>query len=62
MYTDNSGVWTKLGTNLPNAVSFDLEYNAADDVLLVSTFGRGAWTIPNVTTELFGPPPAIVVG
>ena len=38
-------IWNKLGTGLPNALVADLDYNAADDVLLAGTLGRGAWTI-----------------
>jgi hypothetical protein len=41
-------VWNKLGIGLPNALVADLDYNAADDVLLVGTLGRGAWTITNL--------------
>ena len=37
--------WSRLGTNLPNALVSDLSYEPVDDVLLAGTFGRGAWTI-----------------
>jgi hypothetical protein len=37
--------WNKLGAGLPNAPVWDLDYDAADDVLLAGTLGRGAWTI-----------------
>jgi uncharacterized repeat protein (TIGR01451 family) len=40
--------WEKLGTGLPNAVVWDLDYDVADDVLLAGTLGRGAWTITNL--------------
>jgi hypothetical protein len=40
--------WSKLGTGLPNALVADLDYDAADDVLLAGTLGRGAWTITNL--------------
>jgi uncharacterized repeat protein (TIGR01451 family) len=40
--------WEKLGTGLPNALAFDLDYDVADDVLLAGTLGRGAWTIGNL--------------
>jgi uncharacterized repeat protein (TIGR01451 family) len=40
--------WEKLGTGLPNALVFDLDYDVADDVLLAGTLGRGAWTISNL--------------
>jgi ligand-binding sensor domain-containing protein len=40
--------WNKLGIGLPNAPVADLDYDAADDVLLAGTLGRGAWTIGNL--------------
>ncbi len=40
--------WEKLGTGLPNAVVWDLDYDVADDVLLAGTLGRAAWTITNL--------------
>jgi len=39
------GRWVQFGPNLPNALAFDLHYDAGDDVLLVGTMGRGAWTV-----------------
>ena len=48
----NYSVWTKLGTGLPNVPVFDLEYDAADDVLVAGTLGRGAWTMPNVSDSI----------
>ena len=46
--------WSKVGTNLPNAPVFDMEYNQADDVLVVGTFGRGAWLVPVASSQVFG--------
>jgi len=43
-----SPYWTRLGNNLPNLVVSDLRYNAADDVLVASTFGRSAWKMSDV--------------
>ncbi len=37
-------VWAELGPELPNAQVFDMEYDAADEILLVGTLGRGAYT------------------
>ncbi len=45
----NPGVWTKIGTNLPNVLVFDLDYNAAQDLLTVGTLGRGAWIVQNAS-------------
>ncbi len=49
-----STTWTEVGSNLPNAVVFDLIYNAADDVLLAGTMGRGAWTMHAAAASLAG--------
>lgn len=51
MISDDPGHWTEFG-DLPNAVVFDLEYNATDDLLLAGTFGRGAWTVPGASAIL----------
>ena len=45
--------WERLGPGLPNVMATDLVYNAPDDVLLVSTFGRGAWKVRNARQTLF---------
>ncbi|MDP6634998.1 MAG: right-handed parallel beta-helix repeat-containing protein [Phycisphaerae bacterium] len=41
-----AGQWLELDSSLPNALVFDLDYDATDNVLLAGTIGRGAWTIP----------------
>jgi len=46
--TSGFTTWEKLGTGLPNAVVWDLDYDVADDVLLAGTLGRGSWTIGNL--------------
>ncbi|MDP1749882.1 MAG: autotransporter domain-containing protein [Reyranella sp.] len=38
------------GASLPNAIVYQLGYNPAADVLAVSSFGRGAWLLYDVTT------------
>jgi len=43
------GGWAELDTSLPNAIAFELDYDPADDVLLVGTLGRGAWTLANAS-------------
>ncbi len=40
----NFNTWARLGTNLPIAAVYDLEYDGADEILLATTMGRGAWT------------------
>ncbi len=44
------GAWTEVGSNLPNALVYDMRYNATDDILAVGTLGRGAWTLPNASS------------
>ena len=46
------GTWTQLGNGLPSVVTYDMEYDATDDVLVVGTLGRGAWSLSNVSTFL----------
>jgi hypothetical protein len=47
-----TSVWTEFGANIPNLVATDLLYDATDDVLIVGTYGRGAWTLANASTEI----------
>ena len=44
------GTWFKLGSGLPNAPVWDLDYDEVDDVLVAGTLGRGAWTLANAST------------
>jgi hypothetical protein len=51
---DNLGVWTQVGSNLPATVVSDLDYLAPrpdaqgkTDMLVASTYGRGAWSVDN---------------
>jgi len=37
--------WSPLGTGLPIALIFRLQYSAADKVLLAATLGRGTWKL-----------------
>ncbi len=37
--------WTEIGTGLPNAPVWDMEWDSADEKLVVGTLGRGAWTL-----------------
>lgn len=47
--TDSLGTWIRLGSDLPNVLVYDLDYDATDDVLAAGTLGRGAWTLGDVT-------------
>jgi len=49
-FESDFGTWFELGTNLPNAPVWDLDYDATDDVLVAGTLGRGAWTVADVST------------
>ena len=41
--------WAKLTGTLPNAVAYHLDYDSVDDILLVATLGRGAWTMSHAS-------------
>ncbi|HYR29674.1 MAG TPA: proprotein convertase P-domain-containing protein, partial [Thermoanaerobaculia bacterium] len=51
MATNNVGVWNQFGTGMTNAIVYDLEYDALDDVLVASTLGRGAWKLGTVASS-----------
>ena len=55
MITNNPDVWTEYGAFIPNATTYDLDYNATDDVLIAGLFGRGAWEIDNASDTLAVP-------
>ncbi len=45
MVVSAPGVWSELGaSSLPNAQVWELHYNAANDLLVAGTMGRGSWT------------------
>jgi hypothetical protein len=48
--------WEPLGEGLPKAPVLRLDYSSADNILLVGTWGRGAWTL-----NLSGGPPVDVM-
>jgi hypothetical protein len=48
MAVANRGVWTRIGSNLPNASVYDLVYDAPNDRLYVATAGRGVWSVSNI--------------
>lgn len=60
MATDNPGVWNQFGTGMSNAPVWDLDYDAADDMLAAATMGRGVWTLTPVSD--LGPVPSISIG
>lgn len=44
-FSSNLGTWNRLGTSLPNAVVYDMQYNGTDRVLIVGTMGRSAFLL-----------------
>ncbi|HEY0372025.1 MAG TPA: hypothetical protein VGD79_08480, partial [Thermoanaerobaculia bacterium] len=46
--TSSPTVWNQLGSGLPNALVWDLDYDPLDDVLIASTLGRSAWKLSPV--------------
>ncbi len=46
------GQWQLVGTNLPNVPVYDMDYDQADDVLVVGTLGRGAWLVSGFTAQV----------
>ncbi len=42
--------WRAFGQGLPNALIFKMNYDSLDDVLAVSSIGRGAWLLYDVTS------------
>lgn len=53
---DGYSVWNKL-EGLPEVAVFDLDYDAADDVLVAGTMGRGDWMMNNPLEPLCSVPP-----
>lgn len=54
---DATGTWASLmGTDMPEAYVSEIQYDLADDILVVATLGRGVWTLPNAS-QLFAPVP-----
>lgn len=46
--------WSELGTGLPNVLAYDIDYDPSDDLLVVGTLGRGAWTLSDTSVEING--------
>lgn len=56
------GAWASLGSGLPNAQVWDLDYDATGDVLVAGTLGRGAWKLSSVSSDLSAVPTTTVPG
>lgn len=46
--------WGLVGTDLPIAYVWDMDYDAADNVLVVGTLGRGAWKFSDARSIIVG--------
>ncbi len=40
------GTWYRVGNGMPNALAYELDYDASDDVLIAGTMGRGSGNSP----------------
>jgi hypothetical protein len=47
-------VWAGFGQGMPNVVPRGLSYNAAQDLLVAGTMGRGVWSLANASTVVTG--------
>lgn len=54
--------WNTFGPNLPNAIAYDMRYDSGDDLLVVGTLGRGAWTISNASQQFNSQPVVTLPG
>jgi hypothetical protein len=50
-----SAGWQTVGQGLPNVLVTDVHYVQPQDLLLVGTFGRGAWTMAHASGTLLNP-------
>ncbi len=54
---DATGTWLSfMGADMPKAYVSEIQYDLADDILVVGTLGRGVWTLP-LASQLFAPVP-----
>ncbi|MGA2441323.1 MAG: choice-of-anchor Q domain-containing protein [Tepidisphaeraceae bacterium] len=52
MLSSAPGLWNQYGSGLPNVAINAMVYNAADNLVVVGTVGRGAWEIQPTTTPI----------
>ncbi len=48
--SDSFATWSTVGSGLPNAPVYDLEYDQDEDLIVAGLLGRGAWTLTPTTT------------
>jgi hypothetical protein len=44
------GVWSNLGSGLPNVIYYDLDFDSTDNILVAASLGRGAWLLTNANS------------
>jgi hypothetical protein len=54
-----TALWSEFGAVLPNTRITDLQYDAADDILIASAWGRGVWSVANASDFL--PVAAVII-
>jgi hypothetical protein len=59
--SDDLTDWFKIGEGMPNALAYDMTYDATDDVVVVGTLGRGAWSFTNATRIVTDSPPTFLL-
>jgi hypothetical protein len=47
-----TALWSEFGAALPNTPVADIQYDATDDVLIASAYGRGVWKVADASTFL----------
>ncbi|MEM9531570.1 MAG: Ig-like domain-containing protein [Pseudomonadota bacterium] len=57
--SDNFSTWSQVGSRLPNAPAYEVDYDPAGDKLVVGTLGRGAFSISGLLTGGNQPPAAV---
>ncbi|MBT3295302.1 MAG: DUF11 domain-containing protein [Verrucomicrobia bacterium] len=53
--SDDLTDWFKIGDGMPNVLVYDMTYDATDDLLVVGTLGRGAWSFADATEIVTDP-------
>ncbi|MDP6630311.1 MAG: hypothetical protein QGH29_04980 [Kiritimatiellia bacterium] len=59
--SDDLTDWFKIGEGMPNALAYDMTYDATDNVVVVGTLGRGAWSYTNATRIVTDPLPTFLL-
>lgn len=52
MQLSTLGLWCDFDSNMPNAIVYDLDWDAGDDMLVAGLMGRGSWTLSAASTQV----------